>query len=80
MLAGDTVGFVAFFVCIRVVQLALCARARRHIPATRALYTWYLVFFSAGGVLWLSSLAVTGPGRYAVWAAALLTTLSVRSR
>ncbi len=71
-IAGDTAGFVAFFVCLRGVQLALYARARRHIEATRALYTRYLIFFGAGGVLWLSSLSVAGPARYAVWAAGLL--------
>ena len=55
------------------MQLALYARARRHIPATRALYTRYLIFFGAGGALWLSSLAVTGPARYAFWAGGLLS-------
>ncbi len=72
-LAGDTAGFVVFFGSLRAVQLALYARARRHLPATRALYTRYLIFFSAGGALWLSSLAVTGPARYAFWAAGLLS-------
>jgi low temperature requirement protein LtrA len=72
-IAGDTAGFVGFFVCLRGVQLALYARARRHIEATRALYTRYLIFFGAGGVLWLSSLSVPGPGRYAIWAAGLLS-------
>ncbi len=72
-LAGNTLGFVVFFVCLRAVQLALYARARRHLPATRALYTWYLIFFGAGGVLWVSSLAVTGPARYAFWVGGLLS-------
>ena len=72
-LAGDTAGFVVFFGCLRAVQLALYWRAWRHLPATRALYTGYLIFFSAGGALWLSSLAVTGLARYAFWAGALLS-------
>jgi low temperature requirement protein LtrA len=72
-LAGNTLGFVVFFVCLRAVQLILYARARRHLPATRALYTWYLVFFGAGGILWVSSLAVTGPARYAFWVGGLLS-------
>ena len=72
-LLGSTTGFVVFFACIRVVQLALYARARRHLAATKALYTRYLVFFGAGGVLWLSSLAVVGPARYAFWLAGLLS-------
>ena len=72
-LAGDTSAFVVLFACLRSVQLVLYARARRHIPATRALYTRYLVFFSGGGARWLSSLAVAGPARYAFWAGGLLS-------
>ena len=58
---------------MRGLQLALYARARHHLPATRALYTRYLIFFGTGGALWLSSLAADGALRYAIWAAALLT-------
>lgn len=72
-LAGDAAGFVVLFGCLRAAQLVLYARARRHIPATRALYTRYLVFFSAGGALWLSSLAAGGSARYAFWAGGLLS-------
>jgi len=72
-LAGHTSGFVIAFVLLRGLQLVLYARARRHLPATRQLYGWYLVFFSAGGALWLASLAVPTPARYAFWAAGLLT-------
>jgi low temperature requirement protein LtrA len=71
-LAGETTGFVIAFSCLRGLQLALYARARHHLPATRALYGRYLVFFGGGGILWLASLAVGGPLRYAFWAAALL--------
>ena len=72
-LSGETTGFVIAFCCLRGLQLALYARARHHLPATRALYGRYLVFFGAAGVLWLASLAAGGPLRYAFWAAALLT-------
>ena len=72
-LAGDTTGFVTAFVLLRGLQLVLYARARWQLPATRQLYGWYLIFFGAGGALWLSSLAVAGPVRYAFWAAGLLT-------
>jgi len=74
-LAGSTTGFIVFFVALRGLQLVLYARARRHLPATRALYTRYLIFFGAGGALWLSSLAMAGPAgpaRPALWAAGLL--------
>src|SRR5215831_9323141 len=72
-LAGHTAGFVIAFVCLRGLQLLLYARARRHLPATRPLYSCYLIWFSAGGALWLASLAVGGSARYAFWGAALLT-------
>ena len=71
-LAGHPVGFIIAFACLRGLQLLLYARAWRHLPATRPLYSCYLIWFSAGGALWLASLAVGGPIRYAFWGAALL--------
>ena len=71
-LAGITTGFVIAFACLRGLQLLLYARARHHLPATRPLYSRYLVCFGAGGALWLASLAVGGSARYAFWGAALL--------
>jgi low temperature requirement protein LtrA len=71
-LAGSTTGFVIAFVGLRGLQLLLYARARRHLPATRPLYSCYLVCFGAGGALWLASLAVGGSVRYAFWGTALL--------
>ena len=69
--SGDPAGFVIAFSAMRGLQLLLYARARKRLPATRALYGHYLICFGAGGALWLSSLAAGGPLRYAVWAAAL---------
>ena len=71
-LAGDTAGFVLAFVLLRGLQLGLYARAGRYLPATRQLYGRYLIFFSVGGALWLASLTVAAPGRYAFWGAGLL--------
>jgi low temperature requirement protein LtrA len=70
-LDGNTTGFVVAFVCLRLLQLVLYARAGWSLPATRRLYSRYLIFFGAGGALWLASLAVGVPGRYAFWAAGL---------
>lgn len=72
-LSGDTTAFVIAFTLMRGLQLALYARARHHLPATKALYTRYLIFFGAGGALWLCSLAADGVPRYAIWGVALLT-------
>ncbi len=71
-LGGQSSGFVIAFVCLRGLQLVLYARARRHLPATRPLYSCYLVWFGAGGALWLASLAVGGSARYAFWGLALI--------
>jgi low temperature requirement protein LtrA len=71
-LSGNTTGFVIAFASLRILQLLLYARARHHLPATRPLYNCYLVFFGAGGALWLASLTVAGPARYAIWGVALL--------
>ena len=70
-IAGDATGFVVAFVLLRSLQLVLYARARRYLPATRQLYSRYLVFFAAGGALWLVSLAVPIPVRYGFWVAGL---------
>jgi low temperature requirement protein LtrA len=70
-LAGDTTGFVIAFAALRGLQLLLYARAWYALPATRPLYSRYLIFFGAGGGLWLSSLAVAGSARFGFWAAAL---------
>ena len=72
-LAGHPAGFVVAFACLRGLQLFLYGRAWRHLPATRPLYSCYLVCFSGGGVLWLASLTVGGSARYALWGTALLT-------
>jgi low temperature requirement protein LtrA len=69
--SGDPVGFVVAFSAMRAVQLLLYARARKHLPATRRLYGRYLICFGLGGALWMSSLSVGGPLRFAFWTAAL---------
>jgi low temperature requirement protein LtrA len=71
-LAGQSDGFVIAFVCLRGLQLLLYARAWRHLPSTRPLYSCYLVWFSVGGALWLASLSVGGSARYAFWGVAVI--------
>jgi len=69
--SGDPAGFVVAFSAMRALQLLLYARARKHLPATRRLYGRYLICFGIGGALWVSSLSVGGPLRFAFWIAAL---------
>ena len=69
--SGDPAGFVVVFAAMRGLQLLLYARARKYLPATRRLYGRYLICFGLGGALWVSSLPVGGPLRFALWTAAL---------
>jgi low temperature requirement protein LtrA len=69
--AGQADGFIICVAGLRALLLLLYAQARKHIPATRALYSRCLICFGAGGALWLSSLATAGLPRYALWTAAL---------
>ena len=48
-LSGDTRRFVIAFCLLRGLQLPLYARARHHLPATRALYSSYLSFSAPPG-------------------------------
>ena len=59
-LSGHATAFIVAVILLRGLQLLLYARARRHLPATRALYTRYLIFFGAAGGLWLASLTADG--------------------
>jgi low temperature requirement protein LtrA len=68
---GDPAGFIIAFAALRGLQLLLYARARKHLPVTRPLYGRYLICFGLGGTLWVSSLTLSGPPRYALWTAAL---------
>jgi len=69
--SGHPAGFVIAFAAMRGVQLLLYARARKYLPPTRRLYGRYLICFGIGGGVWLASLAVGGPMRYALWTAGL---------
>jgi low temperature requirement protein LtrA len=71
-LDGQSAGFVIAFACLRGLQLLLYTRAWRHLPATRPLYGCYLIWYSAGGALWLASLAVDGSMRHVFWGVALI--------
>ena len=70
--AGDSRGFVLAYVFVRVLLLALYARAIRHVVEGRAIATFFFCAFSGAVVLWLASLLVPPPERYWVWAIALV--------
>jgi low temperature requirement protein LtrA len=69
--AGASRGFVLAYVFVRVVLLALYARAIRHVEEGRAIAVFYFAAFSAAVALWLVSLLFPAPERYWVWVLAL---------
>jgi len=68
---GATRGFVLAYVFVRVVLLALYARAIRHLEEGRPVAVFFFSVFSAAAVVWLLSLLFPAPERYWVWALAL---------
>jgi low temperature requirement protein LtrA len=70
-LSGGQNPFVIGYVLVRVLLLVLYARARRHVVQARPLATWFMLMFGAAVVVWLGSLAVATPWKYALWAVAL---------
>jgi low temperature requirement protein LtrA len=56
---------------VRLVLLALYARAIRHVEEGRAIAVFYFGAFSVAVVVWLASLLVGPPARYWVWGLAL---------
>jgi low temperature requirement protein LtrA len=75
-LHGGSARFALSFVAVRGIVLLLNARARRHAAPARPLLNLYLTAFSIGASLWLASLLVPEPARYALWGIALVIELS----
>jgi low temperature requirement protein LtrA len=69
--AAGTVRFALAYIALRVLLLVLYLRARRHVPSARAAIDAYLAGFGLGALLWIVSIAVPPPYRYALWAAGL---------
>ena len=63
--------FAASFLAGRVILLLLHTRAWRHIPDARPTIGVYLAATSISLAIWAASLAVDGPVRYWLWAAAV---------
>ncbi len=63
--------FAASFLAGRLILLLLYARAWRHIPDARPTVGIYLAGTTVSSALWAVSLAVDGPVRYWLWAAAV---------
>jgi low temperature requirement protein LtrA len=73
---GDA-SFIVCYVLVRLVLIALYARAAYHIPLARPLCLQFIVGLGIAAVLLLVSLLFQPPVRYAIWAAALIFELSI---
>jgi low temperature requirement protein LtrA len=73
---GATSGFVVAYAFVRVVLLALYARAIRHLEEGRSVAIFFFAVFSVAVLIWLASLLFPAPARYVVWALALAIEVS----
>ncbi len=74
--AGAVASFVLAYTLMRFLLAGLYVRALRHVPtALRPFVIRYALGNALGGAVWLSSLLVPGPGRYALWAVGLFVEL-----
>jgi low temperature requirement protein LtrA len=71
-LDGGSAGFAGAYVALRVLLIGLYAWAWRYVEETRALAAWHIAGFSAGALIWGSSLLVPEPARYWMWGLGLL--------
>ncbi len=78
---GGTVGFAAGYVVLRALLIGLYARARHHVAGQgRKVAETYIVGYSATTGLWLVSIFVSSPVRYALWCAAMVIDLAIPTR
>ena len=68
---GESAGFVVAYVVLRSLMVGLYVRSYRHVPEARPLIVRYGSGYSVGIAVWLASLAVDEPARFALWAVAL---------
>src|SRR5215216_4284831 len=70
--SGGSEAFALSYVAVRVVLILLYERARRNVPAARALISVTMGVFVFGAALWALSLLVDEPWRFGLWGFALV--------
>jgi low temperature requirement protein LtrA len=68
--------FAVSYVAARVLLIVAYVRVGRHVPEARPLTVRYAAGFTIAALIWLASLAVDPPQRYAFWALALVIDLA----
>ncbi len=77
---GATEGFPIAYVSVRLVLIALYARARRHVPEARSLVRVFIRAFTFAVFIWVASLAFDAPWAYLFWGLALAVELAAPVR
>jgi low temperature requirement protein LtrA len=75
-LAERSALFAIAYAVARVFLILAYVRAGRHVPEARPLAARYAAGFAVASLVWLASLAVEPPQRYAFWAVAMLVDLA----
>ena len=65
-------GFALSYAALRGILVAKYLRAARHVPTAAPLARRYALGFSVAAALWLVSLLLPAPWRYALWAVAMI--------
>ena len=68
---GESTGFVLSYAAMKYLLAAMFVRARLHAAQWRAFCDRYAAANALGATVWLSSLLVSAPGRYWIWALAM---------
>jgi len=73
---ASTLSFVMTYAFMRLLVTGLFLRARRYVPAVMKRFVFFYAAGNAvGATIWVSSLLVPAPWRYAVWAIGLCVEL-----
>ena len=69
--SGGSGAFALSYVAVRILLILLYERARRSVPAARALISVTMSVFVLGAALWALSLLIPEPWRFGLWGLAL---------
>jgi low temperature requirement protein LtrA len=69
---GETTSFVLAYVAMNLLLVGLYVRAWRDASNVRLFAGMYALGNAVGATIWLTSLLVPVPGRYGIWALALI--------
>jgi low temperature requirement protein LtrA len=70
-LHGGGNSFVVAYACVRAILVLLYVRVYLDVPAARPVAGWFVLAFGGAVLIWLLSIAVPAPWKYAVWAIAI---------